>query len=187
MRKLVLFILLLPQIASAESKEGIYAGLGFFFQNIMKVSSGPKAQISPLGEIYLPDLVLGYRFHHWFPSIGITVLGNKTNDGEKRRSVMRLDFPYVVSSSSEQEWKAGLGYMIHEIGGDGGAISLRNGSSTSTFYVPTGNQSSSQIYLSGGLGLLLEKGFRYDFDLMIGSILTTKRNFNFSARGGYVF
>lgn len=172
---------------AAESKEGIYASAGLFFQNMLKVSSGPTASRSTVGETFLPDFVFGYRVDRWFPTLGLTIPGNKGNDGEMKRTILRIDLPYLFPTSNELEWKAGLGYMIYQLKSDGATVSLRNGSSFSNFYVPAGTQSGSQFYLMGGAAYVFNNGFRADVDLLLGGILTTKRNVNLSLRGGYVF
>lgn len=182
------FAFYLPNSAlAAESKEGIYASAGLFFQNMLKVSSGPTASRSTFGETFLPDFVFGYRVDRWFPTLGLTIPGNKGNDGEVRRTILRIDLPYLFPTSKELEWKAGLGYMVYQLKSDGATVSLRNGSTFSNFYVPAGTQSGSQFYVMGGAAYVFDKGFRADLDLLLGGILTTKRNVNLSLRGGYVF
>lgn len=187
MRILFLLALLFPGLASAEFKEGVYASAGMFLQNMFKVSSGPSASRSAVGEAYLPEVVIGYRTKNLLPTLGVTLSGNKANDGEMKRSIVRLDLPYLFPHNDSIEWKAGLGFLVYRLKSDGATVTLRNGSSTSTFYVPAGAQSGSQIYFMGGMGYLLEKGIRFDLDIILGNILTTKRTLNFSLRGGYVF
>jgi hypothetical protein len=176
----------LISLPAQAADTGPYAGLGMFFQNMLKVTESEKAARSLYGEVYLPELVAGYRFWNVFPTFGWTILGKKINDGEKRRYVMRIDLPYVFGYDSETELKAGFGMLFHRIRGDGQSVSLRNGSSTSTFYVPSGNRSSATFYLSAGLGLI-RNAFRFDFDLVAGEPFSRRRSINFSMRGGYVF
>lgn len=185
MKRWILLFLLVSSSAWA-APTGPYAGLGIFFQNMLKVTHSEKATRSLLGEAYAPELVAGYRFWNLFPTFGWTVFGKKINDGEKRRSVMRIDLPYVFPYDPETELKAGVGMLFHRIRGDGGAVELRNGGSTSTFYVPEGNRSSSIFYLSGGLALV-RNAFRFDFDLVLGGPFTRRRSVNLGIRGGYVF
>lgn len=180
-----LFLFLFTLSAQAADA-GPYAGLGMFFQNMLKVTESEKATRSLYGEVYLPELVAGYRFWNLFPTFGWTILGKKIPDGEKRRYVMRIDIPYVFPYDAETEIKAGFGMLFHRIRGDGQSVSLRNGSSTSTFYVPSGNRSSATFYLGGGLGLI-RNALRFDFDFVLGEPLTRRRSFNFGMRGGYVF
>jgi hypothetical protein len=187
MRKFFFLTLFFPGIALAEFKEGVYASAGMFFQNMFKVSCGPCASRSAVGEVYLPELVVGYRTKNLLPTLAVTISGNKANDGDMQRSTVRLDLPYLFPHNESIEWKAGLGYLVYRLKSDGATVTLRNGSSTSTFYVPAGTISGSQFYVMGGMGYLLEKGIRFDLDVILGNLLTTKRTLNFSLRGGYVF
>lgn len=179
-------LIFLFSLSAQGAETGPYAGLGMFFQNMMKVTESERATKSLLGEAYLPELVAGYRFWNLFPTFGWTILGKKIPDGEKRRYVMRLDLPYVFPYDHETEIKAGFGMLFHRIRGGGQSVSLRNGASTSTFYVPSGNRSSATFYLSGGLGLV-RNAFRFDFDLVLGGVFTRRRTVNLGIRGGYVF
>jgi len=71
MRKLLCLIILLalPNAAFAFGPGQPYAGLGFFFQNMFKVTDSPTAAKSPFGEVYIPELVLGYKLPLVFPSL----------------------------------------------------------------------------------------------------------------------
>jgi len=182
-RWMLLFLFTLPAHAAAT---GPYAGLGFFFQNMLKVTESEKATRSLLGEAYFPEVVAGYRFWNLFPTFGWTILGKQIQDGEKRRYVMRLDLPYVIPYDAETELKAGIGMLFHRIRGEGSDISIRNGGGTSTFFVPSGNRSSAVFYLNGGLAIV-RNALRFDFDLLLGGPFTRRRSINFGVRGGYVF
>lgn len=180
------FLLFLISLPAQAAETGPYAGLGMFFQNMLKVTESEKATKSLYGEVYLPELVAGYRFWNVFPTFGWTILGKKIQDGDKRRYLMRIDLPYVIPYDGETELKAGIGMLFHRIRGEGSSISIRNGGSVSTFYVPSGNRSSATFYLSGGLALV-RNAFRFDFDLLLAGPFTRRRSVNFAMRGGYVF
>jgi hypothetical protein len=182
-----LVLLFLFSLSAQASETGPYAGLGTFFQNMMKVTNSETASRDLLGEAYAPEVLVGYRVWHLFPAFGWTVFGRKSNEGDKKRYVMRLDLPYLFPYSNELELKAGLGMFFYRIRGEGGSVSIRNGGSTSTFYVPSGNRSSAFFYFSGGAGLLLRASWRLDFDVLLGEPLSRRRSFNLSLRGGYVF
>jgi hypothetical protein len=186
--KLLLLTLALFSAGRANAAEinRPYAGLGIFHQNIGKVTDDATAAPSYLGETYFPELVFGWRFERFLPTLGWTILGRKTNDGEKRHSVMRLELPYLFPLFSGIQPKAGMGLMLYQIYGEGSTVTLRNGGSTSNFYVPGGSRTSKIFYAALGGGF--EHGnLRADVDLLISGLLTTRRAFHLSLRGGYVF
>lgn len=188
MKKLLylLILLALPNAAFAFGPGQPYAGLGFFFQNMFKVTDSPTAAKSPFGEVYVPELVLGYKLPLVFPSLAWTILGKKIDDGEKRRSVIRLDVPFLFPLS-EVELKGGLGILLSRVHGDASTVTLRNGGSTSDFYVPEGSRASRLFYLVAGAAYTLRAPLRFDLDLIVTGPLSKRRSLNISLRGGYVF
>jgi hypothetical protein len=173
--------------ARAEPDRPFYLGLGLFFQNVTRVSSSPTAAPSLLGEAYFPELLLGYRLPRLFPTFGWTVLGKAANDGQMRRSLMRLDLPYLFPAGPDQvQAKAGLGFLFQRLHGPASVESLRNGPIVSDFYVPGGTRSSRLLYLSGGAAFGRGR-WRFDLDLLATGLLSSRRAFHLSLRSGYAF
>lgn len=167
---------------------GVFLGGGFFFENMLKVSSTDAGSRSLLGEAYFPELKMGYRFGNWFPLLGYTPLGNRSGEGNKRRGLVRLQMPYVFFpvGYSGWEWKAGPGILIHRIYGEGGGVALRNGGQAKVYYTPTGTSTTRLLYVTGGAAYV-EENWRYDVDLIVTGILSTRRAFSLSFGAGYVF
>jgi hypothetical protein len=184
----VIFTATATATAQAESNRP-YLGLGTFFQNMLKITNQPKGSATFLGESYFPELVVGYRMEHFFPSFGWTILGNKSNDGSKKRGILRLNLPYLIGRHDRFEFKGGAGLLFYRIYGDASTVSIRNGASGTgytDFYVPGESRSSQIFYVSGGAGYVYEK-WRTDLDILISGPLSRKRALNLAIRGGYVF
>ncbi|RZA07793.1 MAG: hypothetical protein EOP11_06715 [Proteobacteria bacterium] len=189
LRLLLLFSLLAmaPAGARAESARGFYAGGGFFSANLAKIAAGESGSRSIIGDVYFPEISLGYRFGAWFPLFGYSLFGKSFPESTKRRGILRLQVPYVFSrDDSPWEWKAGLGCLIHRIYGDGGATDLANGSNRQTYYVPGEGSNARILYAVGGAGYQAGR-LRYDLDLMFSGVLSTRRAFHLAAGAGYVF
>lgn len=188
-----LLLLTLATPAPAQSAEGdttghLYAGAAFFFENMLKVSTGGSGNRSLLGTAYFPELLVGYRFGSWFPVLGITLFGSESGEGNKRSGVIRLQMPYVFPrpEDSAWEWKLGPGLLLHRIYGEGGITKLGNGAGTKNYYTPEENRMLRLWYLTGGAAYLHEQ-WRYDFDLIVTGLLSTRRAFSFGFGVGYVF
>lgn len=183
-----LFLTLNADSARAAEVRGFYAGGGFHFSNLLKVSGSDRGSRALLGEAYFPELTVGFRTGRWFPLFGFSLLGNALSEGNKHRGVMRLQVPYVFTRAEDSnlEWKAGPGIVMYRVYGPGGTVRLGNGNATTDFHVPEKNSAIRLLYLMGGLAIT-DGQVRYDFDFIATGFLTNRRAFTLTAGAGYVF
>lgn len=170
-------------------RQGYFVGLGTISQNMGKVGHNEKGQRALTGEAYFPELIFGWRTDSVFPAIGWTPFGNRGKDGAKRHSLITFSLPFVFADAGRAlEWKLGAGLQAYRVHGPGGPVTLRNGATTSTFYVPSANRFSLTYFLLAGAGLRLgDGGWRVDADFTLGGALSRRRAVGLMIRSGYVF
>jgi hypothetical protein len=179
---LLLFLCALPAEAATT------VGIGAVAQNMGKVTTSADASKSLTGSTYLPELSVGWRIQSgamgFYPSLGLTILAKKSPEGGQKKSIYTLALPAIFAAGANLELKAGPALQIYSIKGSGGTSEQNNGSSTATFYLPSGSVSSRVFYLDLGLAWL-SKQIRGDLDFLI----TAPKKFSITgiARLSYAF
>lgn len=168
------------QAAFSGSEKTFYVGTGVTFYNMGKLTSSDNASTSLLGQLYVPHLQLTKQFPafglKFLSEVSFTPLAVKASDGVSKRiftgSVSGLFGSGVV------QLKTGFGILLYFVGGNGGAVTLNNGTSTQTFYSPGTTKSAKAFYLDLGVGFRLPSSIRIDLDLLATGALTTRRAFS---------
>lgn len=163
--------------ANAASKT-FYLGSGALFYNMSKVTSTDTADISLIGQIYIP-LTLTANFSmgtgaHLETVIGYTPLGVTAADSVKK-TIITLGSRYAQHLSPIFDFKGGLGVLFYSISGDGSTVTRNNGGSTATFYLPGSSQTSKSVYLDVGFGYLIGNDFKIDLDAMVVGAFSDRR------------
>ena len=172
-------------VQAASDHKSVYVGAGIFCQNMLKTTTSTLGKANIFGTVYAPELSLSTRLSlgssYLFPTIGYTVIAKTESDGVKKR-LLTMTLPYAFPLESALDFKLGPGWMIYSISGDGSAVTLLNGVSSSTFYEPGSTQASSVFYLDFGFGSSFNDRIRFDLDAIVPGLLSSRRSLNVAAR-----
>ena len=166
-----------------EGGKSLYLGTGVFLPNV-----GLTATESNGGTGFIPSKYLDVRLAYHFdlglklaPSFGITLLSPSAADGETSTRYMLFSIP-VVFKIAFFDIMFGPGIVWYTVSGDGGVVTLPNGSSTADFRLP--GKSVTRTFLSAdlGLGFNFLSSFRAELGTTITGLISSKRAFNFYTR-----
>lgn len=177
MRKVGFFVfLMMPGFVWSFQNEALSLGVGYYSQNVMnKTAVNPAGKTSFLGETSLP-LNIKYDFSifsDWFlaPQLSYTIVPRESEGASAKITMTHLAFLFGKNfQGSSWDWYMGPGILQQDFDGKGGTVQLLNGSTPTTFYLPSGksttrkvsvNIGSSYSFLSTRLGfdLILENAF----------------------------
>lgn len=179
MTKLKVYLLLCLKVAGVAwsfQNEALSVGVGYYSQNVLnKTAVDPAGKTSFLGETSLP-LNIKYDFSiftDWFvaPQLSYTLVPRESEGSSAKITLTHLAFLFGKNfQGSSWDWYAGPGILQQDFDGKGGTVQLLNGSTPTTFYLPSGNSTtrkvsvnlgSSYSFLSTRLGfdLILENAF----------------------------
>lgn len=125
----------------------------------------PKVQNSSGSEKddpYSPFLAFGWHIpvkYSWMPDFvpRVGYIYNKNNSNDHYTSykietfTLLYDFLYRPRGWRQTSFRYGLGSFIQKITGEGGVVTVPNGSGTSTAYRPSGASQSSTLTLNAGV------------------------------------
>jgi hypothetical protein len=118
-------------------------------------------------QLFLPEF--GYVFH------------GEGDDGYSKKTMLFLaDFGHRLSSTLVLRY--GLGTTLTRIGGDGGAVSLRNGGSSSTFYRAGESETSWNTTINFGIETAINPNYAFRFQTYWFSLFDGE-----SRKGSYSF
>ena len=116
------------------------------------------------GELFMPEFRL--------------VLNGEGKDGyDKKTMFFLLDFGHRFAPGFVGRY--GIGTFMTKISGDGGAVVLNNGTSTSTFYRPSKSVTSWNTTLNGGLEWAFDANYAMRFELFMFDFLASTRKFSY--------
>lgn len=175
MKTSLLFLLLcFGMRADAESDwEFVFATTSL---PVSAVTSTSDAKKSFIGEIYGP---MGFKYNFLPFTVQLTtskisLISNKDKDNGLSTTLTQLEGNYFFSLDSIVRWKAQMGILSYEMKGSGGQTELRNGTSTSTFDLPSRTTTSQMIYTGVGGGANIGS-VNVGLDLNFLSILSNSR------------
>jgi len=128
---------------------------------------------APLGHLYMPEL--GFIFY-----TGLE------NDYSKRTTYILMDVGYKFSANFLLRY--GFGIFATRISADGKALTLPNGSSTSTFYQPSEAVTTYNVTWNLGIESALSSNWSARFEVYLYEILSSvKRDFSYTLNATYYF
>jgi len=151
-------------------------GAGYYSQNVLnKTAVNETGKASFFGETSLP-LNVKYDFSifsDWFvaPQLSHTIVPRESEGASAKINLTHLAFLFGKNfQGSSWDWYLGPGILQQDFEGKGGTVQLLNGSTPTTFFLPSRNTStrkvsvnlgSSYSFLSTRLGfdLILENAF----------------------------
>lgn len=170
-------ILLFGRNAQSEEKT-FYFGVGAFshyFQKVAVNEDGSRGLLGDISPLVNANIEFGiwdaFRFR---PGLAWTFIP-KRPDNSAKSSHFIFSIPAIFEFSG-LELKAGLGLLLNRISGEGGNVVLNNGSSMATFSRPSGSSTASNFFASLGVGVHLADSVRFDFDLILPGLLSTRRS-----------
>lgn len=139
------------------------------------VANFNKAQVNDAGDKkkfeLVPYLSYGQQFHitgpHYFmPELALAYYLNPAKKTKKQIVFLRYDFSYILSRSFILRY--GLSTYWKIVSGEGGTVTLKNGSSYSDFPAPSGRNVSYYTTVDFGAEFFFNKsrGLRLDFNMM---------------------
>lgn len=157
-----------------------FLGTGATLYNMGKITSTDDASTSLLGQFYLPlTLTASFSLNprlKLIPQISYTPLGVKSAD-EITKRILTAGISTGYFTSPRTQLKTGLGLMSYSISGPGGTVQRSNGTSTSTFALPSTSVSTQTIYLDLGLAYLWGPFIRFDVDALVQGAFSSRRSF----------
>lgn len=178
---------------AAQAATGFAFGGGLIAQNSFgrttNTSDGAASTfgsyIYPLGIMYEFELFSGYRVA---PSLWYTPMTRSSGGATAQTTYMHLSLPVIFNLyGNEIQMTAGPGLSMYTIKGAGGTKSLNNGTSTSTFGVPSGTSSVKTMTADLGFAYTMSN-HRLALDFYIeGFMSSTKRTFNVGLNYLYFF
>lgn len=145
----------------------------------------------------------GHEFQWWnstqfaprFGYIKNTVESNDHYSGKYKVETIYVlyDFAHPFDSDKSLWWRVGIGNFIKRIKGDGGTVTIPNGSGTATAYKPGKTQQSFTSTLNLGADWMFSKGYGADtingygisFETFWNEILDSKKRM-FTAQLGLI-
>jgi hypothetical protein len=126
---------------------------------------------APYNHLFLPEL--GYVFH----------TSTQYDDYSKSTLFVLADLGYKLSPRFILRY--GLGLFRTSISSDGGAVTLQNGSGTSTFYKPSDSQKSYNTTWNLGIEGSINRNYSARFQFYMFEPLSSKRDLSYSLSLGY--
>lgn len=119
-----------------------------------------------------------YQFYDGFsisPEFNFSFLGRKSPDGQVISSASSLMFRVCKQALFDGiDFHLGPGFVAYRISGEGGTQDQSNGSSTSTFGIPSGKRSAVMLTLDLGVGYQMSTS-RIEFSLLISEPSDSKK------------
>lgn len=155
----------------------LYFGPGIFIPYAGRLSNSSTGSPSIFSPI-LPDLVLTGQFSSLWdfgisPVLGYTVFGHKSVDGGEKSTY--LPFALRINKSFGLfDFRFGPGVLFYSISGAGGTSVQSNGSSTTTYALPSNSTTSRLLFFDMGTGINFDP-FRVDLDGLISGTFSSRR------------
>ncbi len=200
MKKIIYSIVLLVIILSAEyasaasgsssrsssssgssGKSALFLEAGQSFVNMNKTTKDSATGSSNLLGTSQLLFSLGAKIGSFRPEVGYTIIPRKPEDKSYSSTLMIIQLPYLFDFG-QLSFKAGPTYWIQKISGEGGNVTLSNGTGTSTFSKPGLSSSAKNLGLLLGAYYPINSSFGIDTDLTVLAPMTKKRSFNFIAQ-----
>ncbi len=177
---ILILCLLLPGMSSAF-KAGTYSvGLGYYSQNIMnKTAQKITGKSNFWGETSYP---LNFKydfaaFSDWFisPQLSHTFQPRESAGDATRITMTHLAFLFGKNfQGSDFDWYVGPGILQQEMKGKGGSTQLLNGSTPTTFYLPSRTVTTRKLSVNIGSSYLLW-GSRLGLDLIFENAFSSEK------------
>ena len=119
--------------------------------------------------------------------LGYTVLPRESKDGAVDVTQLLISPQFGVPFAGNWEWNTSVGYLQTKSKGNGGSVTLNNGTGSSTFYRPSNTVTSQVINLETGLKYYFSGGWFASGDLFFNSLLGERRNMSLFITLGYSF
>ena len=190
----LIIIMFLPAKRSwALSDRSFSLGIGYFSENsIGKITSSPTGEpVGTFGTISYP-LILKYDWrwssdYYFSPSLSYTLLKRKTAADSADVQLWHLSLPIGQNfSSSSFAWSLGPGILNRTITGQGGSVTLNNGTGTAIFGLPARSSTTQVLTVNGGINYSSNSS-TYGIDLTTEGILTAKRTLDIMISYSYSF
>lgn len=162
---------------SASARPSVLVGLGLLANEVGRRSGSSSGATSLLGSPYLNFSLIG-EFQvepSWYfsPVLAYTFFGSKGADTDEKTSFMTFALR-AEKRLSDFELHAGPGVLIEKVSGEGGTTTLKNGTSTAVFGLPSGSQSSLMTLIDLGIGSDVNV-IHYTLDVYLVGLASTRR------------
>lgn len=158
----------------------VFVGSGVISQYSKRTAANSTGGTTLLATNALDLLVqgrfaLGSTGWGWSPTFSLTPISKSgANAGETSR-LMTLDLRALWEPGSGFDLHFGPGLLFQTLSGSGGTVVLNNGTSTSTFGLPSGSVTTRIFYFDLGLGFQIVEWIRLDLDALVSGILSSRR------------
>ena len=169
--------------ARAFKDKSISLGVGYYSQNsLSRISNSDSGSTGTLGKLFTPlNLRYDYGFaSDWFFSsgLGYTLIPRAMPASNGQVSFMHLTalFGKDIFGSGNSVWDlyAGPGIMKYTIKGNGGIVSMSNGTGTANFAVPGGTSTVQKVTANLGTSYSVDKSV-FSFDIIIENFMSAKK------------
>lgn len=177
MKKMLFFVLLLFS-CNAFCLSTFWLGAGTTTRNVGSAQNELSGDTVTFG--FNPTLIVGTTLPFFFPGIYLSpgigyakYLSNNKDNTSRNEIILQYHLAQEIIPAFYLRY--GFSNTITKIGGDGGTVSLKNGDSTSTFYVPEETKTSFMGSLDLGFEMLLESTFGARLQLSVDRFLSSER------------
>ena len=162
--------------ALSMDSQTVYLGAGAMNHDSGIASINSKTGDKPyLSDIYSQLTLTGiFRFNDswaFSPDFHYTPLSRATPEGGERVSILGVGARVLFNAGRGFDLHLGPGMLFYQIHGNGGSISLNNGSGYARFGIPSGSSTSRTVYLDTGFGITCDR-FRIDGSVLITGLLS---------------
>ena len=155
--------------AAGEYKKGYHIEVGAYQNHLIKYFDTPTGYENLLasfsGYVRLRRTLLLGKKWGFEPSIGTRIPWKSGIDGTTRKFNTHVDFTFSYPLFSWARFRAGTGVQWILAFGDGGAVVLNNGTSTSTFYTPGYASHAFIVTAQSGVSFLLGSRLTLNFEI----------------------
>jgi hypothetical protein len=157
----------------------VYLGAGAIGHDAGKVATDATSSSKPiLGDIYTHATLMTFLkvsdfwdlsgdFHYAIPY-------KKSPEGGETSTIFGGGLRVFYRITNGLDVHLGPGVQFYQINGNGGTVSLNNGSGSSTFAIPSGSSTSRILYLDTGLGVSFGQ-IRLDSLVLISNLFSSNR------------
>lgn len=182
----ILFFLLASECLSSTYRFGASA----FLSQISQTTTESNGKTSFIGKgSYFPLFFETKSVHESFtlvPRISYTLIPRNTGDGATKAYLFIASLPFENVWTETLTYTYGLSYLSTEQVGNGGSVTLNNGTGTTVFYRPNKSSTSRNLALTFGL----QKNFpswRLDIDTLLVAPMSTAASFHFNIGLSYLW